>query len=133
MNQADDPLRPRIRAIETAIAERRFDAAAAALDELRSDSPGDVRVHLAGALLASALRKPEEEIAALRRAVGLVPGWPLPRVELAKALARSGAIEEALAFVRAAASLAPTDLSVLETGVMIAPPSAPIARASSAA
>lgn len=120
MNQPDDPLRPKIRAIETAIAERRLDTAAAALDELQQTAASDVRVHLAAALLAGAARKPDDEIAALRRAVALVPGWPLPRVELAKALARAGAMEEAVAAIRAAVALAPTDLSLLETGVVIA-------------
>ena len=120
MTDASDPHRPKIRAIEAAIAEGRLAAAASALEELRSTAPGDVRVDLVGALLARVAQKPDDEIAALRRAVALVPGWPLPRVELAKALARNGAVEEAVIVVGDAFRLAPTDLSVLETGVAIA-------------
>ena len=120
MTDSSDPQRPKIRAIEEAIAAGRLPEATALLTELRAVAPSDVRIHLAGAMLARAANRPEDEIASFRRAVELVPGWPLPRVELAKALARNSYVDEAVAVVGDAARLAPRDLAVLETAVAIA-------------
>lgn len=110
----------RIRAIEADISAGKFREAVAALDALNIATPSDVRVHLAGAMLARATGNPGREILSLQRAVALASRWPLVHIELAKALSRNGQHEEAVATANNAVELAPQDMMALEVAVAIA-------------
>ena len=115
-----DPLQAKLIAIEARIRAGDSAGAAAALERVRAQAPGDVRICLMQAALARAVNDAWREIAALERGVGLTPNWPVIHVELSKAFARERKFEEALAAVAKAVELAPRDLAVLETAVAVA-------------
>ena len=115
-----DPLQAKLIAIEARIRAGDSAGAAAALERVRAQAPGDVRICLMQAALARAVNDAWREIAALERGVGLTPNWPVVHVELSKAFARERKFEEALAAVAKAVELAPRDLAVLETAVAVA-------------
>ncbi len=111
---------PQLRAIEADIAAGRLREAGIAIEALATVSPADARVYLAGAALARVSGNLPGEIESLRRAVSLSPQRPRVRLELAKALARSGNHAEALQVANAVVDMAPADLGALEIAVAVA-------------
>ncbi len=110
----------KIRAIEADICAGRLQEAATALNLLHATTPADARIYLAGAMLALAARNPQQEIAALQRAVALAPLWPLPYMELAKTFSREGRHPEAVGTANKAVELAPQEMTALEIAVAVA-------------
>jgi predicted TPR repeat methyltransferase len=110
----------RIRAIEADICAGKLHKAAAALNALNAATPADVRIYLAGALLAHAAGNPKQEIASLKRVIALAPDQPLGHMELAKAFSREGRHDEAVAMANKAVALAPQEMMALEVAVAVA-------------
>ena len=117
---AADPNFVKLRAIEADIHAGKLQQAAGALNALAAVAPSDIRVYLAGAMLARAGRNPQNEIESLRRALALAPRAPRLHVELAKALSRDSRHDEAVAVANQAVDLAPQDMTALEVAVAIA-------------
>jgi predicted TPR repeat methyltransferase len=115
-----DPNLPRLHAIEADIAAGRLRDAGAAIQALAATAPTDVRVYLAGALLARAARNLPAEIESLRRAAMLAPDRLRVRLDLAKALSRNGNHADAVATANAAVAMAPADMAALEVAVAVA-------------
>lgn len=120
MQAVGDIHRAAVRSIEADIAAGKLREARAALDALRATAPEDVRICMADAMLARASADAGAEIAALRRVTRLAPVWPFAHLELAKALARDGQGEEAVAMADRAVTLAPRDLATIEVAVAVA-------------
>ena len=122
MSHADiaDPNLPRLHAIEADIAAGRLREAGAAIQSLAAAAPTDVRVYLAGALLARAARNLPAEIESLRRAAALAPDRVRVRLDLAKALSRNGNHADAVAVADAVVAMSPTDMMALELAVAVA-------------
>lgn len=117
---AADPVLARLVAVEASIRAGDLAAAGAALGTVLAIAPNDVRAALVEAVFARASQDSHREISALRRAVALTPRWPVPRLELGKALARADEQDAAAAAVDKAVELAPDDLGVLEAAVAVA-------------
>jgi predicted TPR repeat methyltransferase len=109
-----------LRAIESDIAAGKLREAAAAIELLARAAPADVRVYLAGAMLARAAGNLPGEIDSLRRASALAPSRPRVRLDLAKALSRGGRNAEAVATADAVVAMEPTDVMALEVAVAVA-------------
>jgi tetratricopeptide (TPR) repeat protein len=88
----------------------RFDEAGAAFDEAMSGEPDHPGTLMAYSRHLLYVDRPEQAVAALRRAQALSPLNPLVRTTLSRALAQAGRGTEALAEARAAASAHPGEL-----------------------
>ncbi|MBN8885737.1 MAG: methyltransferase domain-containing protein [Rudaea sp.] len=115
-----DPIMTKLRAVEAQIQAGELASALAALDRVRTEARGDVRVCLVEATLARAGNDAVKEIAALDRAISLTPRWPVIHIERCKALGRMEKTDEALAAAVMMVDVAPNDLAALELAVSVA-------------
>ena len=118
-NAADPNLR-RLHAIEADIAAGRLREAGAAIQALAAAAPADVRVYLAGAMLARAAGDLHGEIDSLQRAAALAPTRLRVQLDLARALSRAGKHADAVTVANTAVDLAPAQMMALEVAVAIA-------------
>ena len=120
MRTGSDALTARLRAIDADLRAGRLREAAAMLDALAAAAPSDWRVWMRGAAFARASSNIALEIDALQRAAGLAPRHLGALLEVAKALARAGRHDDALALGERAVDLDPANLQAREVAVAIA-------------
>lgn len=91
-----DPIAKRLQAVQRLITRRKLTEAAERLNAVAKSAPLDPRVYLIGMELADAAGDPKKAEEAVRRAVQLMPDWPVAVTELALLLARQNRFEEAI-------------------------------------
>lgn len=117
---APDLLVPRLQSIDRHIAEGRLPKAVEELNAAIRAYPGDPRIYLLGARLATAAGNPKGAQEAARKAVSLAPNWPVAVTELAFLLARHNELHEAISLAERAVQLDGNNPDVLMRVIDIA-------------
>lgn len=108
-----DAVPPLLQAIDRLIASGDLHAAAARLDEAAQSTPGDPRIYLMAARMATAAHRHGPALDYVRHAAALSPYWEVPQVELALLLVAQNQPAAAQDAARRAVALAPNSLEVL--------------------
>jgi predicted TPR repeat methyltransferase len=117
---APDLLVPRLQSIDRHIAAGQLPRAVEELNAAIRAYPGDPRIYLLGARLATAANNPKGAQDAARKALSLAPNWPVAITELAFLLARHNELREAITLAERAVQLDGNNPEVLMRVIDIA-------------